>query len=113
MLNILNLGFYSHINIDQRSNRSSNEPAWCTRTNLLQKLRPGMWLAKDKKKQDNILRHHNSYGSVLHSLYDLFEELKCQLHSCQWWTESSDFIKKIFVCVSKMNESHTCLERHD
>jgi len=27
--------------------------------------------------------------------------------------EGQSFIKKIFICVLKMNESHTGLERHD
>ena len=50
--------------------------------------------------------------------YDLFMNfLKHQSFSCmdcQWGDRKlSDFIKKIFICVRKMNESLTGLEQHE
>jgi len=57
----------------------------------------------------------NSYGLVFRSLYELFETSR--RGSCiavyGEYRKLSDFIKKIFICVSKMNESLKGLERHE
>jgi len=53
----------------------------------------------------------DSYGFVL---YELFEATKWHLLCRQWKDRNlSDLIKNIFICVSKINESLTDLERHD
>jgi len=46
----------------------------------------------------------NSYGLVKQSLYELFEASK--------WFLKKIFIKNIFICVLKMNESLTGLKWH-
>ncbi len=45
--------------------------------------------------------------------YSSKDVVTCQLRCCLWRVRKlSDFIKNIFICVPKMNEGLTGLERH-